>query len=541
MINEQIESISVISTSSSSSQISSSSSSSGSSSSSKSSTSSCSSGSSPPSSLLTSSSSTPKNCSMNSSLNSSLSLSMSNKSHQQQQPDSSFQVEQIAYDFGNIMSDLTNVCGTLHILAKQIDHIVHKIDDKFTFIIENLNKQSSSHNGFSSHAKAGNSCKNPSTYETINSLQQLNSLNKAKITEAVKVSGKVSTHIDTLKNKNHVYTLNYAATKPVAAASVLNRSLPKQLQSSDGCHNNSSLRPYNSRSLSDRIVIVKSGNQDRSDDQLGNFSFQNNKFEFCTAESEKCKRATENYETINYSSGAEKTSSLKRCTRSKSQPAFPKEQINVLNNHTQKTPATNQTQPKAKSLHYFDQNLVNSFGFGNNNSGEANLSLHKENSQADESSFYEDQLDNELESFSDSGQTRELNKSTLEMFGVNNKCNASSDADVANTLDKQPTNTNIKSTNKKPSRSANSNHHVSFNINNAIYTTRQEIPISIIKQQPATGNVATIVSSTSGGGQVQSSLRKSPTVQPVQPQTAVANNNNINKNGRSADTKTTIL
>ena len=529
MINEQIESISVISTSSSSSQISSSSSSSsGSTSSSKSSsTSSCSSGSSPPSSLLTSSSSTPKNCSMNSSMNSSLSMSLPpNKGHQQ---DSALQVEQIAYDFGNIMSDLTNVCGTLHLLAKQIDHIVHKIDDKFTFIIENLNKQNS-------HAKAATNCKNPTTntYETINSLQQLNSLNKAKINEAVKMSCKVSNHIDTLKNKNHVYTLNYTSPKPMAPTSVLNRSLPKQ---SDGC--NSSLRPYNSRSLSDRIVIVKSNQDraDRGDDQHGNFSFQNNKFEFCTAESDRCKR-TENYETINYSmSSAEKTSSLKRCTRSKSQPAFPKEQINVLNNHTQKANTnTNPTQSKPKSLHYFD--------FNNNNLGEANLSLHKENSQADESSFYEDQLDNELESFSDSGQPRELNKSILEMFGVNNKCNANSDANgspvnAANTLDKQPANTNIKS-NKKPSKSANSNHHVSFNINNAIYTTRQEIPISIIKQ-PTTGNVSTIVSSTTGGGvQIQSSLRKSPTVQPVQSQT-VSSNGNINKNSRSADTKTTIL
>ena len=49
--------------------------------------------------------------------------------------------EQLAFDFHIIMNDLKNVCGTLNVLARQIDQIVNKMDDKFNLIVENLNTQ----------------------------------------------------------------------------------------------------------------------------------------------------------------------------------------------------------------------------------------------------------------------------------------------------------------------------------------------------------------------------------------------------------------
>lgn len=81
-----------------------------------------------------------------------------------------------------------------------------------------------------------------------------------------------------------------------------------------------------------------------------------------------------------------------------------------------------------------------------------------------DSSFYEDQLDNELEAI----QENNIDSQNLNLALPNKK---------------------VQSTNgiqKSKVKVAGSNHHVSFNINNAIYTSKQEtpipIPISILKQ-----------------------------------------------------------
>lgn len=131
--NDQIESLSVISTGSNSSY-----NSSASSSSTSSTSSSCS------SSQM--SNSTPMNCSSQSnSPNSSLSLSTATSpvsgNYYRNVALNTANYEQISYDFSSIMGDLTNVCGTLNILAKQIDQIVHKIDDKFKFMLDGLAPQ----------------------------------------------------------------------------------------------------------------------------------------------------------------------------------------------------------------------------------------------------------------------------------------------------------------------------------------------------------------------------------------------------------------
>ncbi len=95
-----------------------------------------------------------------------------------------------------------------------------------------------------------------------------------------------------------------------------------------------------------------------------------------------------------------------------------------------------------------------------------------------------------------------------------------------------------KSNKTKNSKSANSNHHVSFNINNAIYSTRQEIPISIIKctnqnQGSSTG--------ANAKQPVQSSLKKSTTSSAIQTDQQKNGIFYANSNGRNSDTKTTIL
>ena len=123
---------------------------------------------------------------------------------------------------------------------------------------------------------------------------------------------------------------------------------------------------------------------------------------------------------------------------------------------------------------------------------------HQNDSSNPESSFYEVQLDNELESFSDSmgGLTvRSAESVTNEISFKNSNKNKVVKIippvqDLKNDLGKSIDTNNtakiigIKSIQNSRNKSGNSNHHVSFNINNAIYTSRQEtpIPISILKQ-----------------------------------------------------------
>ena len=98
---------------------------------------------------LSSSSSTASTCSSGN--NSSSSLVSSSNSSTNSYPNSNsskcltskVQLNEIAYDFGAIMSDLKIACGTLTLLARQIDSVVGKIDEKFGFIFESLNTTTS--------------------------------------------------------------------------------------------------------------------------------------------------------------------------------------------------------------------------------------------------------------------------------------------------------------------------------------------------------------------------------------------------------------
>jgi hypothetical protein len=162
-----------------------------------------------------------------------------------------------------------------------------------------------------------------------------------------------------------------------------------------------------------------------------------------------------------------------RCIRSKSQPAF----------------------IKTENLDY------HSFILNSNNNGSSKVTTtttktilengiyENKNAQTpNESSFYEDQLDNELESFDKSSKLllSNLNNNNGNIKLHNNK-------KEENKLTNESV--NVKTPSLKSAtrtKSSNSNHHVSFNINNAIYTSKQEtpipIPISILKQTNKTSD-----------------------------------------------------
>ena len=87
------------------------------------------------SSLTTSTSSSPSSSNNNAPFTSSAPASINNSA-----PSCYLnKQEQLTFDFQAIMNDLKNVCGTLSVLARQIDQIVNKMDDKFSLIAENMN------------------------------------------------------------------------------------------------------------------------------------------------------------------------------------------------------------------------------------------------------------------------------------------------------------------------------------------------------------------------------------------------------------------
>jgi len=171
---------------------------------------------------------------------------------------------------------------------------------------------------------------------------------------------------------------------------------------------------------------------------------------------------------------------------------------------------------------------------------------NQENSHA-ESSFYEDQLDNELEGLSlqSRDHSKQENSDKESIDKPDDSDTSLPPRKVAFTDDNINTthNTNslqTKSNKTKSSKTASSNHHVSFNINNAIYSTRQEIPISIIK---GTSQNQSHCSGANSKQPIQSSLKKSTTSATLQSdQQKTGFFHASSKQGqRTSDTKTTIL
>jgi len=222
-----------------------------------------------------------------------------------------------------------------------------------------------------------------------------------------------------------------------------------------------------------------------------------------------------------------------KCTRSKSQPVFNKDNYtnstnantnsnsnygSIPTSESQKNSlygcssfkiASNNSSLLSSSSSSQNKNLTSSpicnFDAISENESNTNKSqaINHENPQNDssnpESSFYEDQLDNELESFSDSTGCLTVRSAEIaandssfnpHFNNLTNKVvkiippvnDLTSDLGKSTEFNGTAKLNGMKSVTR--AKSGNSNHHVSFNINNAIYTSRQEtpIPISILKQ-----------------------------------------------------------
>ena len=230
----------------------------------------------------------------------------------------------------------------------------------------------------------------------------------------------------------------------------------------------------------------------------------------------------------NKSANTLSSSTKVKCTRSKSQPVFNKDNYHNSNHimssmqtsESQKnsllgcssfkgnTSNTNSTLMQNKNLTsspICNYDLLPAERESNCNNAHMNGDNLQNDSSNPESSFYEDQLDNELESFSDS--TAGLTVRSAEMSAsfcnglngtnsnrvvkiISNELDAMEQLTSKSNSDMTAKMNGIKSIQNTKTKSGNSNHHVSFNINNAIYTSRQEtpIPISILKQSNNSNN-----------------------------------------------------
>jgi len=151
---------------------------------------------------LSSSSSSASTCSSgNNSSSSLISSNGSNTSYPNSNSSkcstSKVQLNEIAYDFGAIMGDLKIACGTLTLLARQIDSVVGKIDEKFGFIFESLNSTASNNSSIeivsnSNHKKECNANfnKNNNGSDFMNCMKRtnanLNNINNRNFTKIIK-------------------------------------------------------------------------------------------------------------------------------------------------------------------------------------------------------------------------------------------------------------------------------------------------------------------------------------------------------------------
>lgn len=89
------------------------------------------------SSSSSSAASSTSNCSPNSTLNNSFNGAQSNTANMNTAKSQlNQQVDEMAVNFGLIMKDLKSVSTTLNLLARQIDQVVNKMDNKFNIIIK---------------------------------------------------------------------------------------------------------------------------------------------------------------------------------------------------------------------------------------------------------------------------------------------------------------------------------------------------------------------------------------------------------------------
>lgn len=163
---------------------------------------------------LSSSSSTASTCSSGN--NSSSSLASSSNSSTNSYPNSNsskcltskVQLNEIAYDFGAIMSDLKIACGTLSLLARQIDSVVGKIDEKFGFIFESLNTTTSNNSSIEIVTNSNNKKECNIGSDFMNCVKRtnvnLNNINNRNFTKIIKndLNGNAASPVSNKSAKN---------------------------------------------------------------------------------------------------------------------------------------------------------------------------------------------------------------------------------------------------------------------------------------------------------------------------------------------------
>jgi hypothetical protein len=198
--------------------------------------------------------------------------------------------------------------------------------------------------------------------------------------------------------------------------------------------------------------------------------------------------------------------------------------------------------PSSITIASNNNNIIVTSPIGSNNTSHEQQQQHllqstakmNESSNA-ESSFYEDQLDNELECIpvppsnnapakittnssnnnnngvSNNLQSNGFAQHNQAMNGMNGQAkydefanNRGGHVQYSNSMVNNTNNNNTAAVNGSASKPAKgkSGNHVSFNINNAIYTSRQEtpIPISVLKQQAAAAAAAVSLSTNTNSG-----------------------------------------
>lgn len=378
-------------------------------------------------------------------------------------------------DLGLVFTDLKHLSNTLSLLARQIDQVVNIIDNKFGNVIASLD------------ASCQTNTKRP--------------VNFTKIINSSSCGHLLGTLNGNFKSRCNQCNQTLSPSKPELYQHqpdqpLLNLNSKKQQNNNNNKLNNEAL-------LSNLLNASEMKTEMRSvSDRKNNHQMHNQQ-------------------------SSETTNSLKiKCPRSKSQPAF-KETASNFNNCQNNSPsnfhyptcssnnAANLNKYLVLEANRLTSSPICSFNNMNNmtssssNPNAASLNgdtttiysnmaastiaaqtgLLNDSSNA-ESSFYEDQLDNELESISNvpNNTKRQVPNGSANQSCAAQKVSVVNSAaptpPLAGLVTNQPTPV-IKTTQSNKQKSSNSNHHVSFNINNAIYTSRQDTPIPISILKPA--------------------------------------------------------
>ena len=177
---------------------------------------------------LSSSSSSTSSCSSGNNSSSSLVSSSVASNHSYKNSNSNpkllnskVQLSEVAYDFGTIMNDLKIACSTLTLIARQIDQVVSKIDDKFGFIFENLSPNNSANpTGNSNIEIVSNQMKDSAPCHTNNTNTNNGSSNNSNTNnnEFINCFKRTSNNLNNLNNRNFTKIINKSDTNSTAAS-----------------------------------------------------------------------------------------------------------------------------------------------------------------------------------------------------------------------------------------------------------------------------------------------------------------------------------